>query len=591
MKKQLFILTLLVLNSVVSFGLTFTVDKISYKTLTDSTVTVTGFTLSMINLEIPSKVTYKDIEYNVKEISEKGLYGYKSGTSSSMETLTISEGIEKIGKEAVTSNKKLKSVSLPSTLVEIGESSFYNLTSLQSVEFPNGSNLIVISNKAFRDCEKLEDFEIPSSVNVIGQLAFASCKKLFSVTIPQNVTVIQEYTFQNCKDLHIVELHNNINRVEKSAFNGCSALEIIDTKIIENLKYIGGSAFSGIPGIKHLTLNGGLDTINVTAFSSCKELEYVWLREGITTISKMAFANCTKLKYVVLPSTLEKVGSGAFGESNERLLDYVPHNPRTFIFLADIPFAIEYSATTDGLNDAFPSLGKIVKEDCFYVKESAVNEYKKKWGSGYYHNIDYKIPFKSEMSYSTNCREFDTDYHVTATNGNLPFVATDFAEECVMFTSIVDGIVPALTPVLIHKESDENTWFQIAEQQGAQFSMTNYLKGVTYADEIAPVSEEGRFNYVLKNDAFCRLNTSVVIDDHNAYLQLPTTMADELSIVFTGLKGDVNNDGTVDVADISAIIDVMAGSGLEFRSRADVNEDGTVDVADIAEVIDIMAAL
>ena len=52
-------------------------------------------------------------------------------------------------------------------------------------------------------------------------------------------------------------------------------------------------------------------------------------------------------------------------------------------------------------------------------------------------------------------------------------------------------------------------------------------------------------------------------------------------------KGDVNDDGAVDVADISTIIDVMAKGTND--PVADVNNDGAVDVADISEVIDIMA--
>ena len=57
------------------------------------------------------------------------------------------------------------------------------------------------------------------------------------------------------------------------------------------------------------------------------------------------------------------------------------------------------------------------------------------------------------------------------------------------------------------------------------------------------------------------------------------------------LRGDVNSDGAVDVADIATIIDVMAGSmGTGSDTSADVNADGVVDVADIASVIDIMAA-
>jgi hypothetical protein len=51
--------------------------------------------------------------------------------------------------------------------------------------------------------------------------------------------------------------------------------------------------------------------------------------------------------------------------------------------------------------------------------------------------------------------------------------------------------------------------------------------------------------------------------------------------------GDVNGDDNVDVADISTIIDIMAGK--LFSGKGDVNGDGSVDVADISTVIDIMA--
>ena len=57
-------------------------------------------------------------------------------------------------------------------------------------------------------------------------------------------------------------------------------------------------------------------------------------------------------------------------------------------------------------------------------------------------------------------------------------------------------------------------------------------------------------------------------------------------------RGDVNNDGTVDVADIATIISVMVSEDTTHTgvtARADVNNDGTVDVADIATVISIMA--
>ena len=56
------------------------------------------------------------------------------------------------------------------------------------------------------------------------------------------------------------------------------------------------------------------------------------------------------------------------------------------------------------------------------------------------------------------------------------------------------------------------------------------------------------------------------------------------------LKGDVNRDGEVTIADINAIIQVILGGQVsdDLRGRADVNEDKEVTVADINSVIDLI---
>ena len=62
------------------------------------------------------------------------------------------------------------------------------------------------------------------------------------------------------------------------------------------------------------------------------------------------------------------------------------------------------------------------------------------------------------------------------------------------------------------------------------------------------------------------------------------------------LEGDVNGDGSVNVADIATVIDVMAGKspdnllpGTAPYLACDANGDGNVDVADIAFIITVMA--
>ena len=56
------------------------------------------------------------------------------------------------------------------------------------------------------------------------------------------------------------------------------------------------------------------------------------------------------------------------------------------------------------------------------------------------------------------------------------------------------------------------------------------------------------------------------------------------------LKGDVNLDGEITIADINAIIQVILGGQVsdDLRGRADVNEDKEVTVADINSVIDLI---
>ena len=58
------------------------------------------------------------------------------------------------------------------------------------------------------------------------------------------------------------------------------------------------------------------------------------------------------------------------------------------------------------------------------------------------------------------------------------------------------------------------------------------------------------------------------------------------------IKGDVNGDGKVNVGDIMAVINVMAGQGGEAeKAAADLNGDGSVNVGDIMAVINIMAGI
>ena len=56
----------------------------------------------------------------------------------------------------------------------------------------------------------------------------------------------------------------------------------------------------------------------------------------------------------------------------------------------------------------------------------------------------------------------------------------------------------------------------------------------------------------------------------------------------SSLKGDVNLDGNVDISDVVAVINTMAGDNT-FKATANVNGDSAIDISDIVAIINIMA--
>ncbi len=85
--------------------------------------------------------------------------------------------------------------------------------------------------------------------------------------------------------------------------------------------------------------------------------------------------------------------------------------------------------------------------------------------------------------------------------------------------------------------------------------------------------------------------------EHELHMQLATADG-EVSPVNSGSfvsviirKGDVNDDGEVNVGDVVTVCNVMAGISTVELQIADVNKDGEVNVGDIVTICNIMAGI
>jgi hypothetical protein len=78
---------------------------------------------------------------------------------------------------------------------------------------------------------------------------------------------------------------------------------------------------------------------------------------------------------------------------------------------------------------------------------------------------------------------------------------------------------------------------------------------------------------------------------HSGELEIFPILVEGIPVIDPcGIKGDVNNDQEIGVADINALIDIILGGSADecTRWRADVAEDGEIGVADVNALIDLI---
>ncbi len=118
-----------------------------------------------------------------------------------------------------------KNVVIPSSVTEINEYAFQNVTTLETVTIPN--SVTYIGDYAFSECEKLKSISIPSSVTEIGESAFYDCDSLKSVTLSKGIKCLESYIFSSCDMLENIVIPDSVTSIKSYAFSDCSNLESI----------------------------------------------------------------------------------------------------------------------------------------------------------------------------------------------------------------------------------------------------------------------------------------------------------------------------------------------------------------------------
>ena len=320
---------------------------------------------SLTSITIPNSVT--------------SIGGRAFSDCTSLTSITIPDSVTRIGEFTFSGCESLKSITIPDSVTRIGEFTFSGCESLKSITIPDGiewicqhtfasctslTSVIIpdsvtsIDTSAFNDCTSLKSITIPDSVTSIDSSAFKDCKSLTSIKIPDSVTSIESSTFENCTSLTSIAIPNSVTSIESSAFYGCKSLTSVT--IPDSVTSIGDYTFDYCTSLASVTIPDSVTRIGEGAFGSTS-LTSITIPDGVTSIGDYTFASCTSLTSITIPDSVTSIGEGAFRDCTNL----------TSITIPDSVASIEKRAFRDCTNltsitipDSIASIGESTFENC-----------------------------------------------------------------------------------------------------------------------------------------------------------------------------------------------------------------------------------
>ena len=209
----------------------------------------------------------------------------------------------------------LTSVSLPASVTKIPSHMFDGCTSLTSVTAL--SEIESIGDGAFRNCSSLTGIDFPGTLTSIGSSAFQGCASLVSVPNLSKVTKMGWGAFYECKNLQASVDLSSLQNIPGYAFcytpvkiaGLCDSLKSIGdwafiwsnvaVQFPETLEKIGNYAFFSGTLPEQLSIPDSVTSVGTAAFSGVDGVKDVTIGRGLTKIPLDMFDGSTVQKITI----------------------------------------------------------------------------------------------------------------------------------------------------------------------------------------------------------------------------------------------------------------------------------------------------
>ena len=382
--------------------------------------------------------------------------------------------------------------------------------------------------------KKLTTVSLPNNLETIGFAAFAGCYQLRSINLPASLTYIDDYAFAGSALTSIV-VPSTVVSMGKGVFARCESM----TSAVINSKFIGNFAFLGDYSLNSVSVGANVNYILKGAFNGCTALKNITFDPAcnLTRIDDEAFINSGLENINIASMGIGTIGDWALAQTRLSSVNLpngmtllgegaLSHNP--LLSSVNLPGMAHDNPPRHNA----PSHGRTINE---------INDFTFA-GDGLLHAGNM---LKNGVSHIGNFAFYNVSQDMDTMR--LPSTVVYLGDRAM---AGMIGMQTLKTDAVDVPELGNEVWAGVDQPS---------------IPLITPNSESN--NLYKAADQWMNFFFEATEDDY--------------------ILGDVNGDGFVNIADVTALIDyLLSGTGDVDPRAADVDQDSSVSITDVTALTD-----